>query len=83
MGTENKSYVQDATANSMVSYFSVNKKESKTVLDLPQLPPHLPPHPVPEKKRTARKKEMKNLNPITSRKNTQVLRELEDLEAHL
>lgn len=66
----------------MVSYFSVSKKENKTILDLPQLPPHLP-HPVPEKKRTARKKEMKNLNPIMTRKNIQVLQELEDLEAHL
>lgn len=66
----------------MVSYFSVNKKESKTVLELPQLPPHLPLHPVPEKKKKSRKKEMKSLNLIMNKKNTLVLQELEDLEAH-
>lgn len=53
----------------------LNKKESKTVLDPPHLLLHLLPHPVLEKKRIARKKEMKSSKPTMSRKNIPVLRE--------
>lgn len=70
-------------AHSVSFYFSVSKKESKTVLDLPHLPLHLLLHPVLEKKRIARKKEMKSSKLTTNRKNTLVLQESAGQEAPL
>lgn len=70
-------------AHSVSFYFSVSKKESRTVLDLLHLPLHLLLHPVLEKKRIARKKEMKSSKLTTNRKNTLVLQESAGQEAPL